>query len=147
MDVSEPAPPPTSTPDPTSPQARTPARSVGAARVHFQNASGGGSPDWIAWCGFTGHAQVQQQLSESKLVKVELDQLDSEAVVYKLIGPVLVRQDLVEARANVDKRLEYIQKEADRIEGSLRGLEGKQRTQQEEIAKVQQRLQKVQAEG
>ena len=92
-------------------------------------------------------AQVQQQLSESKLVKLELDQLDAEAVVYKLIGPVLVRQDLVEARANVDKRLEYIQKEADRIEGNLRGLEGKQRTQQEEIAKVQQRLQKVQAEG
>ena len=92
-------------------------------------------------------SQVQQQLSESKLVKLELDQLDAEAVVYKLIGPVLVRQDLVEARANVDKRLEYIQKEADRIEGNLRGLEGKQRTQQEEIAKVQQRLQKTQAEG
>ena len=62
------------------------------------------------------------------------------------MAPLLWDQVIREG-ANVDKRLEYIQKEADRIEGSLRGLEGKQRTQQEEIAKVQQRLQKVQAEG
>jgi prefoldin beta subunit len=28
--------------------------------------------------------------------------------VYKLIGPVLVKQDLAEAKANVKKRIEYI---------------------------------------
>lgn len=38
----------------------------------------------------------------------ELDILDDESNVYKLIGPVLVKQDLVEAKANVDKRIEYI---------------------------------------
>lgn len=31
--------------------------------------------------------------------------------MFKLIGPVLIRQDLVEARANVTKRLEYISSE------------------------------------
>ena len=34
--------------------------------------------------------------------------LEPEASVFKLVGPVLVKQDLVEARANVGKRLEYI---------------------------------------
>ena len=38
----------------------------------------------------------------------ELDLLDSANIVYKLIGPVLVRQDLDEAKATVAKRLEYI---------------------------------------
>lgn len=32
-------------------------------------------------------------------------------MVYKLVGPVLVKQDLEEARQTVDKRLEYITKE------------------------------------
>jgi prefoldin beta subunit len=31
--------------------------------------------------------------------------------VYKLVGPLLVKQDLVEARANVGKRLEFITSE------------------------------------
>ena len=38
----------------------------------------------------------------------ELELLDDDANVFKLIGPVLVKQDLAEAKANVNKRLEYI---------------------------------------
>lgn len=38
----------------------------------------------------------------------ELDLLESSNIVYKLIGPVLVKQDLDEAKATVGKRLEYI---------------------------------------
>jgi len=34
-----------------------------------------------------------------------------EAAVYKLVGPVLIPQDLIEAKANVAKRLEYMQGE------------------------------------
>lgn len=41
----------------------------------------------------------------------ELDLLEEEANVYKLIGPVLVKQDLAEANANVRKRIEYISAE------------------------------------
>jgi len=32
-------------------------------------------------------------------------------VVFKLVGPVLVKQDQAEAKANVDKRLEFIRGE------------------------------------
>lgn len=41
----------------------------------------------------------------------ELDLLNEGANVYKLIGPVLVKQDLAEANANVRKRIEYISAE------------------------------------
>jgi hypothetical protein len=41
----------------------------------------------------------------------ELDLLREDANVYKLIGPVLVKQDLAEANANVRKRIEYISAE------------------------------------
>jgi prefoldin beta subunit len=34
-----------------------------------------------------------------------VEDLDS---VYKLIGPVLVKQDLTEAKQNVQKRIDYI---------------------------------------
>jgi prefoldin beta subunit len=38
----------------------------------------------------------------------ELELLDDDANVYQLFGPVLVKQDLAEAKANVNKRLDYI---------------------------------------
>jgi prefoldin beta subunit len=41
----------------------------------------------------------------------ELEKLDEDANVYKLIGPVLIKQDLVEAKSNVGKRLEFISNE------------------------------------
>ena len=44
-------------------------------------------------------------------VAQELEKLDEDANVYKLIGPVLIKQDLVEAKSNVGKRLEFIQNE------------------------------------
>jgi hypothetical protein len=37
--------------------------------------------------------------------------VEEDASVYKLVGPLLVKQDLVEARANVGKRLEFITSE------------------------------------
>lgn len=41
----------------------------------------------------------------------ELDLLEDEAPVYKLVGPVLMKQDLEEAKQNVAKRLELIERE------------------------------------
>ncbi len=87
--------------------------------------------------------RFNQQLSESDMVKKELDLLDEEAVVYKLVGPALIRQDLLEAKANVEKRMQFIKKEADRLEHGLKGLETKQAQSQQEIAGLQQKLQKI----
>ena len=37
-----------------------------------------------------------------------MDLLEANAVVYKMLGPVLVKQDVEEAKQNVQKRLDYI---------------------------------------
>ncbi len=51
------------------------------------------------------------QLKENEMVKDELEKLDSDAPVFKLLGPVLMRQDLDEAKQNVGKRIEFIRAE------------------------------------
>ncbi|XP_073300474.1 prefoldin subunit 6-like [Primulina huaijiensis] len=85
------------------------------------------------------------QLGENELVLKELDLLTAEANVYKLIGPVLVKQDLAEANANVRKRIEYISAELKRLDSTLQDLEEKQNSKKEAIFKVQQKIQSLQA--
>lgn len=85
------------------------------------------------------------QLGENELVLKELDLLRDDANVYKMIGPVLVKQDLAEARANVRKRIEYISAELKRLDATLQDLEDKQKSKQETVVKVQQRIQSLQA--
>ena len=54
---------------------------------------------------------LMQQQSENEMVKQELDLIDgssSDNQVYKLIGPVLMRNELSDAKQTVDQRLELI---------------------------------------
>uniref|UniRef100_A0A2N9IZC2 Prefoldin subunit 6 n=1 Tax=Fagus sylvatica TaxID=28930 RepID=A0A2N9IZC2_FAGSY len=85
------------------------------------------------------------QLGENELVLKELDLLNEDANVYKLIGPVLVKQDLAEANANVRKRIEYISAELKRLDGTLQDLEEKQNSKRDAIIKLQDRIQSLQA--
>ena len=72
--------------------------------------------------------RLDAQLSENELVKKvalvrtverialtqhfqEFDQLTPGNAIYKLIGPVLVKQDQVEAKSNVETRLDFIRSE------------------------------------
>lgn len=64
----------------------------------------------------------------------ELGRLDDSAVVYKLIGPAMIKQDLLEANTNVSKRLEYINGEVKRISGKLAELEGRSKEQQQLVS-------------
>ena len=45
------------------------------------------------------------------MVKQELDLVHDETKVYKMVGPVLLKQDLEEAKTNVNKRIEFIKHE------------------------------------
>ncbi|XP_043693841.1 prefoldin subunit 6-like [Telopea speciosissima] len=85
------------------------------------------------------------QLGENELVLKELDLLDENANVFKLMGPVLVKQDLAEANANVRKRIDYISAELKRLDGNLQDLEQKQNSKKDAILKLQQRIQALQA--
>ncbi|PHT74942.1 hypothetical protein T459_22219 [Capsicum annuum] len=71
------------------------------------------------------------QLGENELVLKELDLLNEDANVFKLIGPVLVKQDMAEAKANVKKRIEYISTELKRLDSTLQDLEEKQNNKKE----------------
>lgn len=56
-------------------------------------------------------SKLGSQHNENDMVLKELELVDEDAKVFKLIGPVLIKQDLDEAKANVEKRLQYIQDE------------------------------------
>ena len=75
---------------------------------------------------------------ENELVLKELELLEDDALVFKLIGPVLVKQELVEVKSNVSKRIEYIKGDTSRLEGQLKS----KTSEQEGIKKKIQELQK-----
>ena len=88
-----------------------------------------------------GRQQLEAQHTENKIVKDELDLVEEGGNVYKLTGPVLIKQDLSEARMNVQKRIDYIQGEVKRHEKSIKELQEKQEKKRETITKSQQQYQ------
>lgn len=81
------------------------------------------------------------QLSENEIVKQEFEHLKEENTVYKLIGPVLVKQDQSEAKSNVEKRIEYIKAEIKRNEALLADLGAKADKKKESIMSLQTQFQ------
>uniref|UniRef100_A0A0N4ZJ80 Probable prefoldin subunit 6 n=1 Tax=Parastrongyloides trichosuri TaxID=131310 RepID=A0A0N4ZJ80_PARTI len=81
--------------------------------------------------------QLETQLTENEMVIKEFNLLSPDASVFKLIGPALIKQDLVESKENVEKRLEYIGGEIKRVDKFLEELPEKLKSQQEEIGKTQ----------
>lgn len=84
--------------------------------------------------------QFAQQHSENSMVLKELEQLDDSSSVYKLVGSVLIKQGLLEARGNVTKRLEFIQDETDRLDKNIRKLENEQDVKHKEVIRLRQML-------
>lgn len=54
---------------------------------------------------------AKYSFSNKILFLQEMKLLEDDATLYKMIGPILVKQDLAEAKQNVDKRIEYITRE------------------------------------
>lgn len=57
--------------------------------------------------------------------------------MFKLIGPVLVKQELLEVKTNVSKRIEYIKNDMTRLEKNLK-------KKQDEIDGVRAQISKLQ---
>ena len=68
----------------------------------------------------------------------EFKLLEDDANVFKLVGPVLVKQDLQEARANVDKRIDCIKEELVRVDGQTKETEKKLEAQRNKVMAFQQ---------
>ena len=78
-----------------------------------------------------------------------MDLLNEDSKVYKLVGPVLVLQDFVMAKDNVEKRLEYIQKDMKRVDEAISKKSKEAGDIQQKIVKMQkdevERLKSLQA--
>ena len=84
--------------------------------------------------------QLESQLTENNMVKEELDRLEDGAEVFKLIGPVLIKQELSEAKQNVQKRIDYISKEIERVESLLADSMKNLESQKELIERTREKL-------
>merc|ERR1711860_126139 len=85
--------------------------------------------------------RLEGQLTENTMVKDELDKLEKDGTVYKMIGPVLVKQNLEESKQNVQKRIDYITDLVKRHEEAIKDLEKKQETCKESLTKLQHQYQ------
>ncbi|KAF9364639.1 hypothetical protein BGX34_000875 [Mortierella sp. NVP85] len=85
--------------------------------------------------------KLDSQLQENKLVQDEFKLLSDDANIYKLIGPVLTKQDKNEAVTNVDKRIEFINAEIERIEKQLKDFQEKIEKKRVELVQTQAALQ------
>ena len=57
--------------------------------------------------------------------------------MFKLIGPVLVKQELLEVKTNVSKRIEYIKNDMSRLDKNLKKKEEETDAVRQQIGKLQ----------
>lgn len=67
--------------------------------------------------------------------------------VYKSVGPILIKAELIEAKQNVAKRMDYISKELKRVDELLLSLEKKQDNHRESLQKLQHQFQQAQVKA
>lgn len=85
--------------------------------------------------------KLESQFTENKGVQKEFSNLDDDAKIYRLTGPVLLKQDTTEAKSTVDSRLEYIEKEIQRVEGKIKALQQQCEGKRTEIMRLQSQAQ------
>ena len=82
----------------------------------------------------------ENKKNENNIVKSELSLLDEEDIVYKLIGPILVQQDIGDAKIQVDSRIEIINKEIHKLEKNYQSNLKKMEANRQKIADIQGKL-------
>ena len=71
----------------------------------------------------------------------EMDLLEEDSKVFKLVGPVLMSVELEESKGNVAKRLEFIEAEIKKADSAIAEKQGEMATLGDEIAAEQQKMQ------
>ncbi|TDZ16652.1 Prefoldin subunit 6 [Colletotrichum orbiculare MAFF 240422] len=87
---------------------------------------------------FQTTVQSRQKLEAQKQENEgEFDKLKDGEQIYKLVGPVLLKQDKVEAESTVKGRLEFITKEIQRHETQIKDAQGRLEKKKGEIIQLQ----------
>jgi prefoldin beta subunit len=87
---------------------------------------------------------LESQLAENRAVYSEFSTLSDSSNIYKLIGPVLLKQDKTDAVTSVNGRLEFIEKEIKRTEGRIKELQEGSEKKRGEVMSLQQKMQATQ---
>mmetsp|Transcript_2135 Transcript_2135/g.3065 ORF Transcript_2135/g.3065 Transcript_2135/m.3065 type:complete len:139 (-) Transcript_2135:2705-3121(-) len=95
----------------------------------------------------TALQQLMAQQNENEMVQQELQLLKDDSHVYKMVGPVLLKNELEEAKLTVSKRLEFIVSELKRAERSLKEIEEKANETAKKINELQGLMQKAAVEA
>ncbi|KAL3426276.1 prefoldin subunit 6 [Phlyctema vagabunda] len=88
--------------------------------------------------------KLESQQQENQSVQREFASLEDEANIYKLVGPVLLKQEKTEAVLAVDGRLEFIDNEIKRVEKQIKEIEEKTDKVRMEIMQIQSETQAAQ---
>lgn len=91
----------------------------------------------------TARQKLDSQFQENKSVQKEFEKLSDDANIYKLVGPVLLKQETAEAKSTVSGRLEYIEKEIKRVEEQISSIQEKSESKKLEIFQLQSQLQQA----
>lgn len=86
---------------------------------------------------------MAEKKNENDMVLTEFKMLNDESKVYKLVGPILAKQDLEECRQNVTKRIEFIDKEIARLATLETEFQGKVTDKTANIKKMQADMQRI----
>ena len=82
----------------------------------------------------------ENKKNENNIVKSELALLDDEDIVYKLIGPILVQQEISDAKIQVDSRIEIINKEIHKLEKNYQTNSKNMEANRQKISDIQAKL-------
>jgi prefoldin beta subunit len=85
--------------------------------------------------------KLEAQQQENKAVQKEFASLADDAGIYRLVGPVLLKQDKTEAVGTVDGRLDFIGKEIGRTETRIKELQDSNERKRVELLQLQQKMQ------
>ena len=77
------------------------------------------------------------------MVLSEFNLLSPDASIFKLVGPILAKQDIGESKANVQKRVEYIAKEIQRMDQLETDFQSKVEERRKDIMKLQEEYKKI----
>ncbi|KAK1826621.1 Prefoldin [Podospora conica] len=81
--------------------------------------------------------KLEAQKQENLGVQTEFAKLKDDETIYKLIGPVLLKQDRTDAESTVKGRLEFITKEISRLETQIKEVQAKMEVKKGEIIQIQ----------
>lgn len=88
---------------------------------------------------------VMGQLAENEMVQQELQLLDANANIYKMVGPILIKNSHDDAKETVSKRIEFITSEKARLETKAKDLEQKGMEISKKVQEMQMMLQQATA--